>query len=118
MASRKTVTYGGKEKAWRPFGASFFVRREETTEDGASNSGIRQNVFRPRLVSKQQIVLTPAVTFLNGSKRASYVDLSVFPNLQSNAEEQVVHCSRWLYFYVIAFICPQYVENEKLLSLA
>ena len=60
----------------------FFVQRGETTEDGASsNCGIRQNVFRPRLVSKQQVVFTPAVTFLNGSKRASYVDLPVFPSL-------------------------------------
>lgn len=76
----------------------FFVQRGETAEDGASKSGIRQNVFRPRLVSKQQVVLTPAVTFLNGSKRASYVDLPVFPNLQSNAEEQMVFSSRWYFF--------------------
>ena len=84
----------------------FFVRRRETAEDGASNSGIRQNVFRPRLVSKQQVVLTPAVTFLDGSKRASYVDLPVFPNLQSNAEEQMVFSSRWYIFFPFChYVC-------------
>ena len=92
----------------------FFVRRGETTEDGASNSGIRQNVFRPRLVSKQQVVLTPAVTFLNGSKRAPYVDLPVFPNLQSNAEEQMVFSSRWYFFFLFAIT---YVNSQCIKAL-
>ena len=86
----------------------FFVQRGETAEDGASNSGIRQNVFRPRLVSKQQVVLTPAVTFLNGSKRTPYVDLPVFPNLQSNAEEQMVYCSRWFF---LPLLIPTYITG-------